>query len=83
MGDVVRVKSFRKTAPVLEFVCRKNVILSVHTDKTDEKELQAVVNKASKLLAGTPMELGDYTSTADVTSLPGRYVIFWEMTNSR
>lgn len=62
---------------------RKNVILSVHSDKTDEEELQAVVNKASELIAGTAMELSDYTSTADVTSLPGRYVIFWEMTNSR
>ncbi|KAG0603026.1 hypothetical protein M758_10G060100 [Ceratodon purpureus] len=82
IGDVIRVKSFRKTAPVYEFVRRKNVILSVHTDKTDEEELQAVVNKASELLAGTAMELSDYTSTVDVTSLPGRYVIFWEMTSS-
>lgn len=83
LGDVIRVKSFRKTAPVYEFVRRKGVILSLHTDKTDEAELQAVVNKASALLTRTAMELSDFTSTADVTSLPGHYVIFWEMTNSR
>jgi len=83
LGDVIRVKSFRKTAPVYEFVRRKNVILSVHTDKTDEEELQGVVNKAAELLKGTAMELTDYTSTADITSLPGRYRIFWEMTETR
>ena len=77
------MKRFRKTAPVYEFVRRKSVILSLHTDKTDEAELQAVVNKTARLLTGTAMELSDYTSTADVTSLPGHYVIFWEMTNSR
>lgn len=79
---MIRVKSFRKTAPVYEFVRRKNVILSVHTDKTDEEELQGVVNKAAKLLKGTAMELSDYTSSPDITSLPGRYRIFWEMTDS-
>lgn len=83
LGDVIRVKSFRKTCPVYEFVRRKNVILSVHTDKTDEEELQAVVDKACKLLKGTAMELSDYTSTSDFTTLPGSYRIFWELTNSR
>uniref|UniRef100_A0A7I4CJG6 Uncharacterized protein n=1 Tax=Physcomitrium patens TaxID=3218 RepID=A0A7I4CJG6_PHYPA len=82
LGDVLTMKRFHKTAPVFEFVRRKNVILSVHTDKTDEKELQSVVNLATEALAGTGMELSDYTSTADVSTLPGRYVIFWEMVDS-
>lgn len=82
LGDVLRVKRFHKTVPIFEFVRRKNVILSVHVDKTDEEELQLVVNRAAALLAGTGMELADYTSMADVSNLPGRYVIFWEMANS-
>jgi len=83
LGDVLKVKGFRKTLPIFEFVQRKDVILSIHADKTDEKELQAVTNKACKLLEGTPLELADYTSTGDITSFPGHYILFWEMVDSR
>jgi len=71
--------------PVFAFVRRTNVILSVHSDKTDEEELQAVVDQAAKLLreAQPAMELSDYTAASDVSSLPGRYVIFLEMVDSR
>ncbi|KAG0567623.1 hypothetical protein KC19_7G149200 [Ceratodon purpureus] len=85
LGDVIRVTSFHKTVPVFAFVRRISVVLSVHADKTDEKELQDVVSKAKALLKSesSAMELSDYTSTTDVSSLPGRYIIFWEMADSR
>lgn len=83
LGDILRVKSFRKGFPIFEYVRRKGVLLSVNLDKTDEAELQAVMDKASRLLEGTSMELADYTSTVDISSLLGHYVIYWEMANNR
>jgi len=52
-------------------------------DKTDEVELQAVIEKASIFLEGTSMNLVDYTSTVDFSSIPGHYVVYWEMENNR
>lgn len=42
--------SFRKTVPVFAYVRRVSVVLSVHADKTDEEELQTVVDTARALL---------------------------------
>ncbi|KAJ7959611.1 Indole-3-acetic acid-amido synthetase GH3.3 [Quillaja saponaria] len=39
VGDVLRVAGFNKT-PQFNFVGRKNVVLSIGTDKTDAAELQ-------------------------------------------
>lgn len=83
LGDILRVQRLRKNYPIFEFVRRKNVVLSVDTDKTDEVELQIVIDKASAMLGGTSMELADYTTTVDLSSMPGHYVIYWEMTNNR
>lgn len=83
LGDILRVQRLRKNYPIFEFVRRKNVVLSVDTDKTDEVELQVVIDKASAMLGGTSMELVDYTTTVDLSSMPGYYVIYWEMTNNR
>ncbi|CAM6025539.1 unnamed protein product, partial [Sphagnum balticum] len=79
VGDVLRVKGFRKKAPIFEFAQRKNVVLSIFTEKVDEEELQGVVNKASQHLVETSMELADFSSTADILSSPGRYILFWEI----
>ncbi len=79
VGDVLRVKGFRKKAPIFEFAQRKNVVLCIFEEKVDEEELQGVVNKASQHLVETSMELADFSSTADIVSLPGRYILFWEI----
>jgi len=69
---------------VFAFVRRKNVGLSVHDEKTDEEEIQAAINKAAALVRETSaIELSEYTSTTDISPWPGRYVIFWEIVNSR
>jgi auxin responsive GH3 family protein len=81
-GDVLRVKRFKRNYPLFEFLRRKNVVLSVNLEKTDEPELQAVIDKAYGLLKGTSMEVVDYTSTVDLASLPGHYIIYWEMVNN-
>ena len=81
-GDVFRVKRFKKNYPIFEFLRRKNVILSVNLEKTDERELQDVMDKACRLLKGTSMEVVDYTTTVDLATLPGHYIIYWEMVNN-
>jgi auxin responsive GH3 family protein len=50
VGDVLRVTGFHNAAPQFRFVCRRNVLLSVDFDKTDEAELQRAVEVASALL---------------------------------
>lgn len=92
LGDVVRVTGFLNSSPQLAFVCRKNVALCINIDKNTEKDLQKVVEKAaSKLLVSIKdvngsinsggVELVDYTSFADLSTTPGHYVIFWELSS--
>ncbi|KAG6414976.1 hypothetical protein SASPL_122375 [Salvia splendens] len=77
VGDILRVTGFHNSAPQFRFVRRKNVLLSVDSDKTDEAELQAAVEKASEIL--TKMSVVEYTSYAETKTVPGHYVIYWEL----
>ncbi|GLJ20870.1 hypothetical protein SUGI_0380680 [Cryptomeria japonica] len=79
VGDVLRVTGFYNSAPNFQFVCRKNVMLSIDSDKTDEVELQNAVNKATEYLDRYRTRLIEYTSYAEVSSIPGHYVLFWEL----
>lgn len=83
LGDIVRVTGFFNSSPQLAFVCRKNVLLTINIDKNTEKDLQIVVDKASKLLEDSDVELLDFTSYADLSSTPGHYVVFWELSNDK
>jgi auxin responsive GH3 family protein len=51
------------------------VLLSVDSDKTDEAELQ----RASAALGPHGAAVLDYTSQANTRSIPGHYVVFWEL----
>ncbi|XP_055824527.1 indole-3-acetic acid-amido synthetase GH3.10-like [Solanum dulcamara] len=81
LGDVVEVVGFYKKTPKLNFICRRNLILTVNIDKNTEKDLQFVVERGSKILSkGTRRaELVDFTSHANMTKQPGHYVIYWEI----
>nr|CAD1841146.1 unnamed protein product [Ananas comosus var. bracteatus] len=79
VGDVLRVAGFKNKAPQFKFVRRKNVALSIDADKTDEVELQAAVQKAVGHLEPFGASLVEYTSYADAASIPGHYVLFWEL----
>nr|XP_043629369.1 indole-3-acetic acid-amido synthetase GH3.5-like [Erigeron canadensis] len=79
VGDVLRVAGFKNKAPQFNFICRKNVALSIDADKTDEVELHQAVEKASAHLVPYDATLTEYTSFADTTTIPGHYVIFWEL----
>ncbi|XXG71248.1 hypothetical protein AAC387_Pa07g0546 [Persea americana] len=71
VGDVLRVAGFKNKAPQFYFVRRKNVILSIDADKTNEVELQNAVNNAIKHLEPFGASLIGYTSYADASSIPG------------
>ena len=73
----MRVTGFFKSSPQLAYVCRKGVELCINIDKNTEKDVQIVVEKASKML--DDLELIHFTSYADMSSTPGHYVIFWEL----
>ncbi|GJN14854.1 hypothetical protein PR202_gb01721 [Eleusine coracana subsp. coracana] len=79
VGDVLRVAGFKNQAPQFNFVRRKNVALSIDSDKTDEAELHAAVSGAVTHLAPFGASLVEYTSYADATTIPGHYVLFWEL----
>lgn len=79
VGDILRVTGFHNSAPQFHFVRRKNVLLSIDSDKTDEAELQKAVENASRLLQGNGASVVEYTSYADTRTIPGHYVIYWEL----
>ncbi|NP_001312941.1 probable indole-3-acetic acid-amido synthetase GH3.1 [Nicotiana tabacum] len=79
VGDILRVTGFHNSAPQFHFVRRKNVLLSIDSDKTDEAELQRAVENASKLLKEFNTSVVEYTSYADTKTIPGHYVIYWEL----
>lgn len=79
VGDVLRVAGFKNKAPQFNFICRKNVVLSIDSDKTDEVELQNAVKNAVSHLVPFDAQVTDYTSYADTTTIPGHYVLFWEL----
>ncbi|PON93690.1 GH3-like hormone conjugating enzyme [Trema orientale] len=79
VGDILRVTGFHNTAPQFQFVRRKNVVLSVDTDKTTESELQKAVESASLLLREFHTSVVEHTSYADTKTVPGHYVIYLEL----
>ncbi|GER42162.1 auxin-responsive GH3 family protein [Striga asiatica] len=79
VGDILRVTGFHNSAPQFRFVRRKNVLLSIDSDKTDEAELQSAVESASKLLRAFDASVAEYTSYADTSTIPGHYVVYWEL----
>lgn len=66
---------FHNKAPQFSFVERRNVVLSIDTDKTSEEDLMKAVAQAKP----SSFLLTEYTSYADTSSIPGHYVLFWEL----
>ncbi|XP_078155254.1 indole-3-acetic acid-amido synthetase GH3.8-like [Carex rostrata] len=79
VGDILRVTGFHNAAPQFQFIRRKNVLLSIESDKTDEAELQKAVTNASELIKPYNASVVEYTSHAYTKSIPGHYVIYWEL----
>ncbi|PIN00789.1 hypothetical protein CDL12_26711 [Handroanthus impetiginosus] len=82
IGDVLQVTGFHNNAPQFRFICRRNVVLSIDNDKTNEEDLHRSITAAAKsLLEPRHALLVEYTSYADTSSVPGHYVIYWEINN--
>ncbi|KAJ6826241.1 jasmonic acid-amido synthetase JAR1-like [Iris pallida] len=79
LGDVVKIAGFHNAAPKLQFVCRRSLLLSINIDKNTEKDLQLAVEEAAKHLAAEKLEVVDFSSHVDMSTDPGHYVIFWEL----
>ncbi|KAI9079136.1 hypothetical protein K1719_038862 [Acacia pycnantha] len=79
VGDILRVSGFKNKAPQFNFVCRKNVVLSIDSDKTDEVELQNAMKNAVTHLVPFDAAVSEYTSYADTSTIPGHYVLYWEL----
>ncbi|KAL3356109.1 hypothetical protein AABB24_016997 [Solanum stoloniferum] len=79
LGDVVKIKGFHNDTPELQFVCRRNLLLSINIDKNTEKDLQLAVEAAGKHLVDKKLEVVDFTGHVNVSADPGHYVIFWEL----
>lgn len=79
LGDVVKVKGFHNSTPELQFICRRNLLLTINIDKNTEKDLQISVEAAAKLLAEEKLEVVDFTSRVDRSTEPAHYVVFWEI----
>ena len=81
MGDILKVTGFYNKAPQFRFVERRNVVLSIDTDKTSEEDLLNAVTQAklNHLQQPSSLLLTEYTSYADTSSIPGHYVLFWEL----
>ncbi|PQP98924.1 indole-3-acetic acid-amido synthetase GH3.17 [Prunus yedoensis var. nudiflora] len=79
VGDILMVTGFHNNAPQFRFMHRRNVVLSIDTDKTNEEDLLNAVTQAKLLLDPLGFLLIEYTSYADTSSIPGHYVLFWEL----
>ncbi|KAF0907693.1 hypothetical protein E2562_020455 [Oryza meyeriana var. granulata] len=79
VGDVLQVTGFYNQAPQFKFICRRNVILSIDSDKTNEEDLHNSVTTAKKILENRNYLLLEYTSYTDTSTVPGHYVLFWEI----
>ncbi|KAK9049319.1 hypothetical protein SSX86_019071 [Deinandra increscens subsp. villosa] len=79
VGDILRVTGFHNSAPQFKFIRRKNVLLSIDADKTDETELQLAIERASELLKEFNTAVVEYTSYGDTKTIPGHYVVYWEL----
>ncbi|XP_020255433.1 indole-3-acetic acid-amido synthetase GH3.17-like [Asparagus officinalis] len=83
VGDILQVAGFHNAAPQFRFVHRRNVVLSVDTDKTNEDDLlNAITSAKRRLLHPLHLFLTEYTSYADNSSIPDHYVLFWEISPS-
>ncbi|PHT55141.1 putative indole-3-acetic acid-amido synthetase GH3.8 [Capsicum baccatum] len=79
VGDILQVTGFHNSAPQFKFIRRKNVLLSIDSDKTDEAELQNAVENAASILRPYDTSVVEYTSYADTKTIPGHYVIYCEL----
>ncbi|KAG4149718.1 hypothetical protein ERO13_D05G351400v2 [Gossypium hirsutum] len=79
VGDVLKLTGFHNNSPQFQFVERRNTVLSIDMDKTSEEDLLKAIGNAKRHLEPLGFVLMTFSSYAETSSIPGRYVLFWEL----
>lgn len=79
IGDVIKVVDFYNNTPEVEFLYRKNQVLNMVAEKTNEEQLTSAITNTVKKLK---LNLVDYTTRADNSITPGRYIFYFEFKSS-
>lgn len=75
IGDVVRVVGYQDESPKICFQYRKNQMVNIAGEKTNEASVAWTVEQFEK---ETGESIFDYSVYADTDTLPGRYMLFME-----
>lgn len=75
LGDVIKVVDFYNKCPEVEFLYRKNQVLNMVSEKTNEEHLTNSIRGTIKKLN---LSLVDYTTIPDNSITPGRYIFYFE-----
>ncbi|MCR4842541.1 MAG: GH3 auxin-responsive promoter family protein [Eubacterium sp.] len=75
LKDVVRVTGFYHESPLIQFVYRKNQMLSIAGEKTNEEAVRWAIEKFQD---DTGLLIRDFSVYADTDSKPGHYVVLME-----
>ncbi|WP_307986774.1 GH3 auxin-responsive promoter family protein [uncultured Clostridium sp.] len=78
LGDVVRVVGKYNNTPTIEFLYRRNQVLNMVSEKTNEEHLTSAIKKTIENLN---VDMVDYTTVPDNSITPGRYVFYMEVKN--
>lgn len=78
LGDVIKVVGFYHNCPEVEFLYRKNQVLNMVSEKTNEEHLTNSIKSTIKKLN---LNLVDYTTIPDNSITPGRYIFYFEFKN--
>ena len=73
--DVIRVTGYYNETPLVRFIYRKNQLVSIAGEKTNEESLRWTVEEFSR---ESGVEVVDYSVYEDTATAPGRYVILIE-----
>ncbi|EET84735.1 GH3 auxin-responsive promoter [Clostridium carboxidivorans P7] len=75
IGDVIKVVDFYNNCPEVEFLYRKNQVLNMAAEKTNEEHL---ANSIRNTMGNLSLNLVDYTTIPDNSVTPGRYIFYFE-----
>lgn len=73
--DVIRVTGFTDEAPRIKFVFRRNQLINLAAEKTNDEQMSWVIREFEK---ETGSKVMDYSVYPDTESKPPRYVVFME-----
>ncbi len=79
LGDVIKVTNFYNSCPEVIFLYRKNQVLNMASEKTTEDHITSAIKNTIKQFN---VKLIDYTTLADNSNSPGKYIFYMEFNKS-